>query len=104
MTAAKVMDVIAGPPDCDGQEADATSAHSQVETVVLLERNLYGHPLAGLLWERPFEEVLLELGWEKVLAWDLFVHRKKGLLAYQNDRKEADYGSHVEETDEECGS
>ena len=29
------------------------------------ERNLYGHPLAGLLWERQFEEVLLELGWEK---------------------------------------
>ena len=31
-----------------------------------LERNLYGHPLAGLLWERQFEEVLLGLGWEKV--------------------------------------
>ena len=30
--------------------------------VVPLERNLYGHPLAGLLWERQFEEVLLELG------------------------------------------
>ena len=35
-------------------------------SMVLLERNLYGHPLAGLLWERPFEEVLLERGWEKV--------------------------------------
>ena len=35
------------------------------DPVVLLERNLYGHPLAGLLWERQFEEVLLELGWEK---------------------------------------
>ena len=31
-----------------------------------LERNLYGHPLAGLTWEGQLEEVLLELGWEKV--------------------------------------
>ena len=23
--------------------------------VVLLERNLYGHPLAGLLWKHPIE-------------------------------------------------
>ena len=29
----------------------------------LVERDLYGHPLAGLLWERQFEEVLLELAW-----------------------------------------
>ena len=36
------------------------------DPVVLLERNLYGHPLAGLLWERQFEKVLLEHGWEKV--------------------------------------
>ena len=34
--------------------------------MVRLERNLYGHPLAGLLWERQFEEILLELGWENV--------------------------------------
>ena len=26
------------------------------DPVVPLERNLYGHPLAGLLWERQFEE------------------------------------------------
>ena len=26
------------------------------DPVVLLERNLYGHPLAGLLWERQFVE------------------------------------------------
>ena len=30
-----------------------------------LERNLYGHPLAGLVSERHFEEVPLALGWEK---------------------------------------
>ena len=34
--------------------------------VVPLERNLYGHPLAGLLCERQFEKVLLKHGWEKI--------------------------------------
>ena len=29
------------------------------DPVVPLERNLYGHPLAGLWWERQFEEVLM---------------------------------------------
>ena len=36
------------------------------DRVVLLGRNLYGHPLTSLLWERQFEEVLLGLGWEKL--------------------------------------
>ena len=31
MTAAKVMDVIARLPNCDGQAADAVSAHAQVK-------------------------------------------------------------------------
>ena len=85
MTAAKVVDIISRLPGCDGQAADAVSAHTQVkmedahkllkipktecpdirirlprhkwpkswssieDPVVPLERNLYGHPLAGLL-------------------------------------------------------
>ena len=49
------------------------------DPVVPLERNWYGHPLVGLLWERQFEEVLLGLGWEKVPNWQrLFDHRKHG--------------------------
>ena len=49
------------------------------DPVVSLERNLYGHPLAGLLWERQFEKILLKYGWEKVSNWEsLFVHREKG--------------------------
>ena len=112
MTAAKVMDVTARLPDCDGQAADATSAYTQVKLedaqkrlknpnsecpdvwirlpkhkwpkswayiedhVLLLERNLHGHPPAGLLWERQFEKALIELGWEKVPHWEcLFVDR-----------------------------
>ena len=71
MTAAKVMDVIARLPDCDGQAPDAISLgipmsecpdiwvrlprhkcpkswSNVLDPVVPLERNLYGHPLAGL--------------------------------------------------------
>ena len=51
------------------------------EPVVPLERILFGHPFAGLLWERQFEKVLLENGRENVPNWEcLFVHRKQGLL------------------------
>ena len=51
------------------------------DPVVPLERNLYGHLLAGLLWERQFEKILLKHGWEKIPNWEcLFVHRKKGLF------------------------
>ena len=38
---------------------------SMEDPVVPLERNLYGRPLAGLLWERQFEKILLKHGWEK---------------------------------------
>ena len=54
---------------------------SMEDPVVPLERNLYGHPLAGLLWERQFEKILLQHGWEKVSNWEcLFVHREKLLF------------------------
>ena len=54
---------------------------SMEDPVVPLERNLYGHPLAGLLWERQFEKILLKYSWEKVSNWEcLFVHRKKKLF------------------------
>ena len=55
---------------------------SMEDPVVPLERNLYGHPLAGLLWERQFENILLKHGWEKIPNWEcLFVHREKGLFS-----------------------
>ena len=60
------------------------------DQVVPLERNLYGHPLAGLLWERQFEKILLKHGWEKVPNGEcLFVHREKGLFSsvYVDDIK-----------------
>ena len=60
------------------------------DPVVLLKRNLYGHPLAGLLWERQFEKILLKHGWEKIPCWECpFVHREKGLFlsVYVDDIK-----------------
>ena len=60
------------------------------DPVVPLERNLYGHPLAGLLWERQFEKILLLYDWEKVSNWEcLFVLREKGffLSVYVDDIK-----------------
>ena len=63
---------------------------SMEDRVVLLERNLYDHPLAGLLWERQFERILLQHGCEKVSNWEcLFVHRQKGffLSVYVEDIK-----------------
>ena len=113
-------------PGCDGQEADAVSACTQVkmedahkllkipqsecpdiwtrlprhqwskswssmeDPVVLVERNLHGHPLARLLWEWQFEKILLQHGWEKIPNWEcLFVHREKGLFlsVYVDDIK-----------------
>ena len=43
-----------------------TSWSGMEDPVVPLERNMYGHPLAGLLWKWQFEKVLLDYGWEKV--------------------------------------
>ena len=39
-------------------------------------RNLYGHPLAGLLWEKHAEKILFEKGFERVPGREcLYVHR-----------------------------
>ena len=67
---------------------------SMEDPVVLLERNLYGHPLPGLLWERQFEKILLQHGWEKVSNWEcLFVHREKGYsYLWKVPNKEVDLG------------
>ena len=55
------------------------------DPVVPLERNLYGHPLAGLFLERQFEKILLKhgMGENSNCEW-LFVHREKGLFLFVN--------------------
>ena len=49
------------------------------DPVVPLERNLYGHPLAGLSWERQFEKVLLKNGWEKFQIGNAYSLKKQNL-------------------------
>ena len=122
IAAAKFLDAIGRMPGCSGEDADATSAYTQVkmsdmteyhnvetwiklprrhrpdwwdkfeDPVCLLERNLYGHPLAGLLWEKHSNRILMDLGWEAVQGWEcLFVHRKEKLFlsVYVDDYKMA---------------
>ena len=45
------------------------------------KRNLHGHPLADLLWERQFEEVQLGLGWRKVSNYVCLFIRKKEIIS-----------------------
>ena len=74
---------------------------SMEDPVVPLERNLYCHPLAGLLCERQFEKVLLKHGWEKVPNCEcLFVNREEGLLlsVYVDDIKLAGKTENIEPT------
>ena len=46
---------------------------SMEDPVVHFERNLYGHALAGLSWERQFVKVVLEHGWEKFQIGNAFL-------------------------------
>ena len=62
-------------------DSSTTTYSSMEDPVAPLERNLYGHCLAGLLWERQFEKVLLKNGWEKVPTWEwLFVNLERTTL------------------------
>ena len=49
---------------------------SMEDPVVPLERNLYGHPLAGLLWLRQFEKILLKHGSVQIGNVPLFIVKK----------------------------
>ena len=78
-----------------------SKSSSMEDPVVPLERNLYGHPLAGLLWERQFEKVLLEHGWEKVLNWEclFFTQEKRIFLSvYVDDIQLAGKTENIEPT------
>ena len=52
------------------------------DPIVPLERNLYGHPLAGLLLERQFEKVLLGIGFEKIQSWNVFLYIASKVSSY----------------------
>ena len=76
--------------------------------VVPLERTLYGHPLAGLLWWRQLSNGSW-MGQGSKLGMLVCSSKTKIILIctrgwYQNGGRESEYGSHVEEIDEECRS
>ena len=50
------------------------------DSMVPLERNLHGHPLAGLLWERQVEEVLSSLERKKYRTGNVFFSSKTGIV------------------------
>ena len=71
-------------------EAEVTSLDTGVRSVVLRERNVFGHPLAGLLRERKTEAERLRHHGEKVPMLEcLHVHRKSqlSLSVYVDDIK-----------------
>ena len=104
------MNVIARLPDCAGQAVDAVSAYIQVKIEDLQNCSKFrsqdvqtqngpnhGQTLkicgstsstkflrssaSRIVMERQFEEVPMELGWEKVQNLEcLFVHRKQGWM------------------------
>ena len=115
--AARLVDVIARMPGCGGFNVDAINAFNQVtlgedcpETwcalprhrwpkewegkytvpVVLLERNLYGHPRAGHYWEQHVASVCKENGCRPLPGWEcLYFHPayKCVLSVYVDDFK-----------------
>ena len=118
MATAKFLDAIARVLGCVGEDADATSAYTQVilaempdhvdtyislpphrrpaswnkidNPVCLLVRNLYGHPLAGLHWEKHCQKAIFKAGFEQVLGHEcLYVHKAKELFlsVYVDDFK-----------------
>ena len=63
------------------------------EPVVRVKRNIYGHKLAALLWQKYVEWIITtKCGFEKLVDWEcLYVHRKKKLFLsiYVDDLKMA---------------
>ena len=121
MASAKFLDAIARLPGCSGADSDADSAYTQVvladmedsvetwvtipkhrrpkkwdpritDPVCRLRLNLYGHPLAGLHWEKHCQKAIFAAGFVKVQGHEcLHVHREKQLFlsVYVDDFKMA---------------
>ena len=111
-----MLDAISCLPNCDGQQADALQAYTQAELggcetwiflpksqqpaswskfrspVCRLKLALYGHPLAGVFWERHCSAKLALCGWRRIPDWEsCFAHHELGLVlsVYVDDFKMA---------------
>jgi hypothetical protein len=95
IAAAKWLDAISRMPGNNGEDSDAMGAYTQAEfqgeetwvsmprerwpkawigkyhnPVVRLRLNLYGHPLAGLYWEKHCRSAILKCGFRPVTGWE----------------------------------
>ena len=75
-------------------ESEDPNSFLHMETPVCpLKRNLYGHKLAGFLWQKYAAHIIInELGFEKLMSWEcLYFHRGKKLFlsVYVDDLKMA---------------
>ena len=117
LSAAKFLDALARMPGNAGQDSDAMGAYTQTELlgeetwvtmpperwpkhwhgkfhrpVVRLRLNLYGHPCAGLYWEKHCRNALTKCGFEPVRGWEcLYKHHDAQLFlsVYVDDFKMA---------------
>ena len=77
-------------PDAWFEDGSKRQIPMYVDPVVRLLRNLYGHPLAGLWWERHCHARILSCGFQPVQGWEcLYVHpvKKAWLSVYGDDLK-----------------
>ena len=130
LSATKFLDAIARLPGCNGADSDAVGAYTQAfhqgdlthvsipkdrrpkswkrfrNPVCRLIRNLYGHPQAGLYWEKHCKQALLRCGFEPVKDWEcLYLHRRKQLFVsvYVDDFKMAGKAASLSPMWEELG-
>ena len=76
------------------------------DPVCLLRLNLYGHPLAGLFWEKYSEKQLFKEGFQKCKGWEcLYVHKEMKLFlsVYVDDYKMAGKAENVSKMWERLG-
>ena len=101
----KMLDAISRLEDCSGEDADATSAYTQShlggpdtwvrlprdqwpahwsrykDPVCRLRLSLYGHPLAGIYWEKIVENTSCNVVFVPVKGWEcLFVNYQAQLF------------------------
>ena len=74
------------------------------DPVVPLERNLYGHPLAGLLMCRKYEKTIVEEGWRgEVSGWQcLYLHRTNHCFLVSVCKRQKDGRENSEHAKDVC--
>ena len=69
------------------------------DPVCKLKRNLYGHPIAGLIWEKHCQKAIFSCGFKRIPGWEcLFVHFQKKLFlsVYVDDFRMAGLSSEIQ--------